>query len=328
MKILYAVQATGNGHISRARQLLPYLSNYGEVDVLLSGSNATLNMGFDCKYKSAGLSLFYKSCGGLNYKQMLRRNSLRNAFKDARKLPVENYDVIINDFDFITARACKKKKVKSVQFGHQASFKSNKTPRPNTKSLVGELILEKYAVAQNYVGLHFLSYDDFIFPPVIKKEIVEANPVDHGHITVYLPSYQKHCLEPIFKKLSDYQFHWFLDSVKEKKVEGNITYFPISNEMFTTSMISCHGIISGGGFETPAEAFYLKKRLMVIPIKDHYEQMCNSIAANLLGAYFLDDIIYEKFEHEIVNWLSTPLYDYDQKANNIDETLQYLFDTY
>ena len=33
MKIFYAVQATGNGHISRAVELLPYLQQYGQVDV-------------------------------------------------------------------------------------------------------------------------------------------------------------------------------------------------------------------------------------------------------------------------------------------------------
>lgn len=33
MKILYAVQATGNGHISRAHQLYPYLREMGETDI-------------------------------------------------------------------------------------------------------------------------------------------------------------------------------------------------------------------------------------------------------------------------------------------------------
>jgi hypothetical protein len=30
MKIFYAVQATGNGHISRAIQLMPYLEKLGD----------------------------------------------------------------------------------------------------------------------------------------------------------------------------------------------------------------------------------------------------------------------------------------------------------
>ena len=42
MKIFYAIQATGNGHISRAMQLYPYLQKFGEVDFFMSGSNASL----------------------------------------------------------------------------------------------------------------------------------------------------------------------------------------------------------------------------------------------------------------------------------------------
>ena len=45
MRIFYAVQATGNGHIARALEILPYLKQYGEVDIFLSGTNAQLGQG-------------------------------------------------------------------------------------------------------------------------------------------------------------------------------------------------------------------------------------------------------------------------------------------
>ena len=46
MKILYSVQATGNGHIARAKEILPYLKKYGEVDALIS-ENGTQPFGND-----------------------------------------------------------------------------------------------------------------------------------------------------------------------------------------------------------------------------------------------------------------------------------------
>ena len=49
MKIFYAVQATGNGHISRAITLLPYLQMYGTVDIFLSGNNS--NLALDAPHK-------------------------------------------------------------------------------------------------------------------------------------------------------------------------------------------------------------------------------------------------------------------------------------
>ncbi len=54
MKILYSIQATGNGHISRAMELLPYLQKFGTVDIFLSGANSTLPLEAEVKYREPG----------------------------------------------------------------------------------------------------------------------------------------------------------------------------------------------------------------------------------------------------------------------------------
>ena len=325
-KILYAVQATGNGHLSRAKQLMPYLERYGEVDTMISGSNSTLDIGIKKTFTSPGLSLFYKKCGGLNYLQMVTSIKPKRLYNDINTLPVEKYDFVINDFDFITSRACIKKGVRSIQFGHQASFISDYTPRPERNSLIGEFILKKYAKADKYVGLHFMEYDKHIFPPVIKDRIINSNPKNQKHITVYLPSLNQECLQEILESINNVHFHWFLPNHKEITRNKNITYFPISNDLFTESMINCEGVMTGGGFETPAEAFYLKKKLMCIPITDHYEQECNAAAAKQLGAYVIFNMDYKHLESHIRSWLDTPRTNREQKANNIPETLEYIFD--
>src|SRR5882724_2465399 len=189
MKIFYAVQATGNGHISRAMEILPFLQRYGDVDIFLSGSNSSLQLDGPVKYRSKGLCIFYNHAGSVSYLKTIKQFSPARILKEARDLPVEKYDLVLNDFESITSLACAFKKIPSVNFGHQASFQSEKTPRPQKKEMMGEWILKNYGRATQYVGLHFTSYDDFILPPVIKKEIILAEPLDKGYITVYLPSY-------------------------------------------------------------------------------------------------------------------------------------------
>ena len=327
MKIFYAIQATGNGHISRAIQLYPYLRKFGEVDFFMSGSNASLAIDLPVKFKSSGCSLFYSKCGGLDYWNIAKNINPIQMYKDAKSLPLKDYDVVINDFDSITSLACKLQKVHSVQLGHQASFVSKQTPRPEKKSVMGEMILKHYASAPKNIGLHFEKYDSFIVPPIIKNEIQQAEPSNLGHITVYLPSFDQACLEKAFNTLPDQEFHWFLSEVKFKHTIGNITYYPVNQINFNESLISCHGIITGGGFETPAEALYLRKKILSIPILNHYEQECNAAALKKMGV----PVVYEvgnNFELIIENWLNSdrtmPLIE----ANNINETLQYLFDTY
>ena len=327
MKIFYAIQATGNGHISRAIQLYPYLQRFGSVDFFLSGNNASLEIKLPIKFKSEGCSLHYSKCGGLNYWDIAKNVQPIQMYKDAKSLPLKNYDVVINDFDSITSLACKMQKVNSVQFGHQASFMSDATPRPEKKSIMGEMILKHYAPSPKHIGLHFERYDSFIHPPIIKDEILNSNPKNENHITVYLPSFQKDCLEKAFEKHKYIKFHWFLNDVKSKHTVGNITYFPVNQIDFNESLINCHGIITGGGFETPAEALYLGKKILSIPIRKHYEQECNAAALKKMGV----PVVYEvssDFDKIIENWLSTPTKNPTIQANNIPETLQFLFDTY
>jgi uncharacterized protein (TIGR00661 family) len=284
MKIFYAVQATGNGHISRAETLLPYLKEYGEVDVFLSGSNYALKSELPIAYRSKGVSLKYdKQKGSIDIWDTIRSASFRKIWNEAKFLPVDKYDLIINDFECVTALACKLKKVPSIQFGHQASFKSQKVPRPIKRDKIGELVLSNYAKADQYLGLHFSCYDDFICEPIIKQSILESEPSDMGHITVYLSHIADEIQFRIFRELKNYHFHVFSPTVEFPYIEGNIKYFPVNKEMFTQSLIHSYGVVTGAGFETPAEALYMGKKLMVIPLKGQYEQQCNAAALQEFG---------------------------------------------
>lgn len=290
MKILYAVQATGNGHISRAMELLPYLQNYGTIDVFLSGSNSNLTLNANVAYRSKGLSLFYSGNGGLNYRKIATDVAPLRILKEVKQLPVEKYDLVINDFECITPLACAYKKVKSVQFGHQASFMSAATPRPSQKNIMGEWVLKNYARAQKYIGLHFESYDDFILPPVIKKEIWGAYPTNQQYITVYLLSYADAVLYQHFLQLKDCSFQIFSKEATQTTSKGNCTFIPVDKKAFNKSLINCYGIITGAGFETPAEALHLNKKILAIPVKGQYEQACNAAALQRFGVKVIKGI--------------------------------------
>ena len=302
MKIFYAIQGTGNGHLSRAEQLYPYLQKYGEVDFFLSGSNAQLNTRIPIKYKSQGLSLHYKHTGGLDYTNIAKSISFK-LYKDAKALPIDNYDLIINDFEFITSLACGIKRKKSIQFGHQASFQSKLTPRAKTINPIGKLVLENFVKSSSFLGLHFESYDSNIYNPIIKEEIITANKINDGHISVYLPQYTIEFITPFLHAQSEFHFEVFTKQVNHITNSKNVTYFPITSNGFTNSLIRCFGIITAGGFETPAEAMYLNKKLLSIPILNHFEQECNAAAMKKMGVMVLKKIDHQ-FGAHFKNWVS------------------------
>jgi uncharacterized protein (TIGR00661 family) len=282
MKIFYAIQGTGNGHISRAIQLYPYLKKYGEVDFFLSGSNAQLNYSIPIKYRNKGVSLYYKQTGGLDYIKIIKSLSF-SLYKEAKQLPIENYDLIINDFEFVSSLACSLKNKPCIHFGHQASFQSDKTPRAKTNNPMGEFVLKNFVKSSDYLGLHFSSFDKNIYNPIIKDEIITAPVSNEGHVTVYLPQFAISYLAPYLLNENKVHFEVFTKEVTSIVCNKNITYHPINNNAFTHSLIRSNGIITAGGFETPAEAMYLNKKILSIPIKNHFEQACNATALQKVG---------------------------------------------
>src|SRR5690606_34948886 len=106
MKILYAVQGTGNGHLSRALDIVPCLQKHGEVDVLVSGIQGDLSLPFDIGYKLRGLSFIFGKRGGVNLWKTFQKTNVRKLVKEINSLPVDKYDLIINDFEPVSAWAC------------------------------------------------------------------------------------------------------------------------------------------------------------------------------------------------------------------------------
>ncbi|MEQ9582180.1 MAG: glycosyltransferase family protein, partial [Arenibacter sp.] len=67
MKVLYAIQGTGNGHLSRARDVIPALQKKGlELDILVSGIQADIQIPHPVKYQLQGLSFIFGKQGNVN----------------------------------------------------------------------------------------------------------------------------------------------------------------------------------------------------------------------------------------------------------------------
>ncbi len=282
MKILYAIQGTGNGHISRAREIIPYLQQYGELDLLVSGTQADVKLSQEVRYAFHGFSFIFGKKGGVDHFRTWKTMNLPRFYSDMKALPVESYQLIINDFEPVTAWACKMKGIPSVSLSHQASFKSRKVPRPKTIDW-GKLILSHYAPTTHHVGFHFDRYDKDIYTPVIRKEIRELVVTEGAHYTVYLPALSDERLISLLSQLPHVHWHVFSKHTKETYQKGNVFVEPVHHEHFNQSLASSKGLFTGGGFEGPAEALFLKKKLLVAPMKFQYEQQCNAYALKQFG---------------------------------------------
>jgi len=282
MKILYAIQGTGNGHVSRAREIVPLLQQHGEVDLLISGTQVDVKLAQEIKYNFHGFSFIFGKKGGVDHYKTWKNMNLFQFRKDMNTIPLRDYNLILNDFEPISAWACKLQGIESVSLSHQASFKSKKVPRPKTIDW-GKLILSRYAPTTHHIGFHFDRYDDFIYKPVIRSEIRQLQSTNLGHYTVYLPAIDDKDLVNVLKQIPQVRWEVFSKHTKLAYADGNVFVEPINNEKFNKSMASCEGVFTGGGFEGPAEALHLGKKLLVAPMRFQYEQQCNAYALKQFG---------------------------------------------
>ncbi|HLE24668.1 MAG TPA: glycosyltransferase family protein [Thermodesulfobacteriota bacterium] len=325
MRILFGVQGTGNGHISRAREILRYLPTYADVDILVSGTQYNVDLGFEIRYKLSGLAFVLGKNGGIDYWNSVKDARLYNLINDIAKLPVEKYDLIISDFEPITAWASKLKGAKSVTLSHQASFLSPKTPRPDKKNYPVELIMRWYAPCSIPIGFHFERYDTFIHTPVIRQEIREANVRNNGHYTVYIPFYGDDFLIKYLSKV-DVKWEVFSNHYKGNPyTQGNVTIYPVSNDGFVKSVTSCEGLLSGAGFETPAEALFLGKKLMVIPMRGQYEQECNAEALQRLGVPVVKALDMN-FDKILRDWIDSSNVYHADYQNHLPSIIEYMLE--
>ena len=111
MKILYGVQATGNGHITRAHAMNKALKQKGiDVDYLFSGREKLLL--FDMEefgnFRCCQGLTFATQAGSVQIFETIKKNNLIQLYRDIQSLDLDTYDLILTDFEPISAWAAKK----------------------------------------------------------------------------------------------------------------------------------------------------------------------------------------------------------------------------
>lgn len=302
MRILYAIQGTGNGHSSRALEIIPVLQEYGEVDILISGNQSQVELPFEVNYRFHGLSFVASKSGGISFIKSLLNIKLFRLFNEIRKLKVERYNLVISDYEPISAWACAIRNIKCVQLSHQAAVMHTESPKPDIKHYVGNYVLNHYCPSTVKYGFHFEKYAESIFTPVIRQQVRDLALSDQGHYVVYLPAYHD---EVLFQFLWNFSARWVVFSkyTSEPFTKDNVTFLPVDNEQFLKELASCKGVMCGAGFELPAETMYLKKKLMVIPMENQFEQQCNAVSLKRMGVSVLPKLDLINYR-AMYNWLN------------------------
>lgn len=302
MKILYAIQGTGNGHLTRAISIVPHLMKHANVDVLLSGIQADISLPFPVKYRYHGLSFIFGKRGGINFWATYRKNQLRRFFQEVKSLDVSSYDLVISDFEPISAWACQQAHKPCIGLSNQATLLTEGTPKPAREDAVGRLILRHYAPTTTSYGFHYMRYNNNIYTPLIRDEIRKAEVTEEDHVTVYLPAYSDAAILKALHKFPNTDFEVFSKHTRRKYYRKNVMVRPVESGPFLKSFVHCKGVVCAAGFGTTTEALFLGKKLLVVPQKSQFEQQCNAKALADLGVSVMRSL-HSKHLSAMANWL-------------------------
>lgn len=302
MKILYGVQGTGNGHITRARIMAKALAEVGaQVDWVFSGRDAKdfFDMEAFGNYQVYRGLTFATRSGKILYLKTALSANLRQLNQDSYKVNVEGYDFIINDFEPVSARAAKRAGKKVIGISHQNAFLYEIPKQGN--NIFTQWFMRNFAPVTLPIGLHWHHFNQPILPPLVEPSHY-TNQSTPGHYMVYLPFAGLDDILPQLREFPGYQFYVY-QPVPAAYDEGHIHVRPFSREGFQQDLHRCEGVICSAGFELPSEAIQLGKKLLVNPVAGQMEQKSNALALERLGF----GSVAKKLDREtIARWLPLP----------------------
>ncbi len=276
MKILYGVQTTGNGHIVRSREMIEALRGRGhDVHTVLSGGKdkTLFNQAFfEPSAVFQGLSFVVRK-GRLCYFQTARRLNIPRFYKDIVSFKAKDFDLVITDYEPITARIARRNKIPSIGIGHLYAF-AHSVPVPGSRPFALQ-VMNRFAPVDYPLGLHWHHFNQSILPPTIPSAVrSNAAKAIQDKILVYLPFEDRRDIRETLAPLTRSEFFIYAD-IDTSVDENHLQWRPFSRAGFLRDLRESSGVICNGGFSLISEALHLGKKVLAKPVEGQIEQEAN-----------------------------------------------------
>lgn len=276
--ILYGVQGTGNGHLSRARLMAEQFQRLDvKVDFVFSGRHDHSYFAMEdfqnTQYKT-GLT-FATANGRISRRKTLIKNRPLRYLCDVLSLPTQQYDLVITDFEPTVAWAARFRRTPSLALGHQYAL-CGSAPRPQG-DLFAKWLIQHFAPASQQVGMHWHRYHPETLPPMVDTTLAR-NFIEQEYTLVYLPFENLNETVTLLQQLKREHFVLYSPNVKLETQHRNVSIYPLSKSRFRHHLQCCSRVICNTGFELITEAMHLGLPVLTKPLQGQYEQMSNAMA--------------------------------------------------
>jgi uncharacterized protein (TIGR00661 family) len=192
-------------------------------------------------------------------------------------------DCVITDFEPMTAYLANHYDLPLITLDNQHRMRYMSYPCPSSlkaDALVTETVI-RAMVPRPDVSLVTTFYfgevrndRTFLFPPILRREVLEARPSDDGEILVYCTQ----AFESVLERLSGFPRERFVVYGFDRSgAEGHLRFEPSSPDGFLADLAAAKAVIATAGFTLMTEAIHLGKPYLAMPMGGQFEQELNAI---------------------------------------------------
>jgi uncharacterized protein (TIGR00661 family) len=295
MKILYGVTGEGMGHAMRSRVVLEHLLAAGHtVEIMASGRAAAfLAKRFEGVNTIHGLHMI------LEENRVRRGKTLwSNVVAGVAGVPrnIAAYfeligsfepEVVISDFESWTYLYGKHQRlpilsIDNMQVIHRCTLPAEIIADHKVAfELTKAFIKTKLPGCDAYYITAFFRPEPrkphtYLFPPILRPEILAARPAPGDHVLVYQPGPNEALQRALAATGVECRIYGMRPGQAEELRDGALRFLPFSEAGFIDDLAACRAVIASGGFTLMGEAVFLGKPMLAMPLEGQFEQVLNA----------------------------------------------------
>ena len=302
-RCIFIVQGEGRGHLSQAMALEEHLIAAGHtVEAVYTGSGGAQPIpDYYKKNFSNRLHLFASpyflrtpNKKGIYVLRTLLFNLLRTILylREVKRIRKEiillDPEVVFNFYDVVGGLAMRKlsDSIRRIGIGHHFFLHLDEY-QCDGGNRIHKWFLRFHTklIMKSCDRILALSFRDTagnqqikVVPPLVRKKFRETNHKKGSRALIYLLNEGFITdLISIAKSNPEFQADIFSQLPADTPVPGGLRLHAISDKDFLEKMESCSFLVTTAGFDSVAEAAYMGVPLAVVPVRNHFEQRCNSM---------------------------------------------------
>jgi len=285
--ILYGVNGEGAGHSTRAKEVLSHLVAQGHTVHVASFDRGLQNLSkhFDVT-EIYGFRFAYVN-NRVRYKRTIAKNliTVPQAARSLARLKslVDEWKInlVITDFEPLACHVGHKKRLPVISIDNQHCLTNAVVsyPRQYRRDAAAAKLVTRMMTphADAYLVISFFTapvkkQNTFLFPPLLRQEILNATPTQGEHVLVYVTS----PAPALAVLLGSIRCQFVAYGFGREGKEENITYKKPSLDGFFTDLTSAKAIVANSGFSLVTEALHLGKPYLAVPVLHQFEQIFNA----------------------------------------------------